>query len=140
MSILAFVEEGHTQTAFVKARPHVHEAMRVKFKLVPPIDHSAIQKANAELYQNGQTRQADRAVAKTIAERIVSWQFLDKNGIAIPGAPDATVDNILRTRGPLQDRLVLIVYHQSDGGDDDPFLSIVAPKSGAETVEDDLKN
>ena len=140
MSLMAFIEKGSTKTAFIRGIPMLHENVRIEFDLVPPIDHTVVESEVADTYADGKRTAADRMIAEVIAARLKRWTFLDDEGKEVGKAPDITPENILRCRGPLQHRLILIVYKQNSGGDPDPFLKTTDTRSGKQTIEDDLKN
>jgi len=119
--MLGFVDDGQTVTRFIQGEPRVFESVRVTYRPVPTIDHSAIEKQVRDLNRRERQRDAERLIYKTIADRLIDWEFVDQDGKVIGEEIKPTLENIIRAAGPLQDRLITVVYSQRDGGDVDPF-------------------
>lgn len=121
--MLGFVDDGQTITRFIQGEDRVFNSMRVTYRPVPMIDHSAVDKRVREYNRRDRTRDSERLIYQTIVERIVDWEFLDKDGNVIGEEVKPTIENVIRAPGPLLDRLIMIIYGQRDGGDVDPFAS-----------------
>lgn len=121
---LGFIDDGMTLTRFIVGVPRIHHACRITFRPAPPTDHSLIARQVDKLSGNGQDKQASDLIYKTIADRMVSWEFLNDDGKPLDGAPELSLENIKKMTGAFQDRLVMIVYiGKNDGGDDDPWVT-----------------
>ncbi len=121
MSFLGFVDDGQTLTRFIKGKDRVHYNCRVTFRPVPPIDQSKVEQRVRELSGRKNRLAAEEVIYQAIADRVLSWEFVDDMGGIVDGAPPPNVENVKKLVTPLQDRLVGIVYTQVEGGDADPF-------------------
>lgn len=118
--MLGFIDDGQTITRFVAGRKRLHYGVRITFRPIPSIDHGAVEKKVRKLNQQDRPEAAERLVYETIADRIIEWEFVDENDEIVENAPPANVESVMRLVPVLQDRLVMMVYAQNDGGDPDP--------------------
>ena len=141
--MLGFVDDGQTITRFIQGEERLFNSMRVTFRPVPTIDHSAVEKRVRDYNRRDRIRDAERLVYATIAERLVDWEFLDSDGNTIGEEVKPVIENIIRAPGPLQDRLITIIYGQRDVGEVDPFATDDEPaetSSAYEKSEENLGN
>ena len=140
MSFLGFVDDGQTLTRFIKGKERVHYNCRVTFRPIPPMDQSKVEQRVRDLSQRKNRLAAEELIYASIADRILSWEFLDEMGEVVDGAPDPNVDNVKKLVTPLQDRLVGVVYTQVEGGDPDPFIETTEVQSAVDKQRAESKN
>jgi hypothetical protein len=85
------------------------------------MDQGKVEQRVRDLSGRKNRQAAEEVIYQAIADRILSWEFLDDLGNVVDGAPPPNVENVKRLATPLQDRLVGIVYTMVEGGDQDPF-------------------
>jgi hypothetical protein len=138
--MLGFIDDGQTITRFIKGKPRMHYGVRVTFRPTPSIDHSVVEKKIRKLQTLGKPEQAERLIYETIASRIVEWEFLDEDDKVVEGCPPVSVEQIMRAVPALQDRLILLVYSQNEGGDPDPLEPKADTSSAEEKSNENLGN
>jgi hypothetical protein len=140
MSFLGFIDDGQTLTRFIKGKDRVHYNCRVTFRPVPPIDQGKVEQRVRDLSGRKNRQAAEEVIYQAIADRLLSWEFVDDLGSVVEGAPPPNVESVKMLCTPLQDRLVGIVYTMVEGGDQDPFELDHEQTSAAEKQRVESKN
>lgn len=140
MSFLGFIDDGQTLTRFIKGKDRVHYNCRVTFRPVPPIDQGKVEQRVRDLSGRKNRQAAEEVIYQAIADRLLSWEFVDDLGSVVEGAPPPNVENVKRLATPLQDRLVGVVYTMVEGGDQDPFELEAENASASDKQRAESKN
>lgn len=130
---------NEVETRFIKERDGIHCHVRISFKPTSIVDRTAIIDQMTRV-PDGQRSKADKLYAQALSDCLVSWEFLDSDGQAIPDMPKPTLGNIMSLKPELFARIGLIAFYGNDGGDPDPFDKETSTKPLNETIEGDQKN
>lgn len=130
---------NEVETRFIKEREGIHCHVRISFKPTSIVDRTAIIDQMTRV-PDGQRSKADKLYAQALSDCLVSWEFLDSDGQAIPDMPKPTLGNIMSLKPELFARIGLIAFYGNDGGDPDPFDKETSTKPLNETIEGDQKN
>lgn len=130
---------NEVETRFIKEREGIHCHVRISFKPTSIVDRTAVIDQMTRV-PDGQRSKADKLYAQALSDCLVSWEFLDSDGQAIPDMPKPTLGNIMQLKPELFARIGLIAFYGNDGGDPDPFDKETSTKPLNETIEGDQKN
>lgn len=104
-------DDGYTQRAFIKGETRLHGELRLIFRPTTSIERVANQKAIRGMdLEAGEKEACNRA-----AKKIVAWTLKTRKGQEVP----ISGDSLARLHPGLYSRVMNIVYHAIDGGDED---------------------
>ncbi len=125
-------DDGMTVTRYIEAFDRLTPAMRVTFRAVSYGQQLEDEAAVEKMRQLADEATAHRTVCGCIAERIIRWQVIDRDGVVQSGTPEPTQDNVARLMPYLFRRLSMMVWTQLDGGDRDEHEPEAETTSAAE--------
>jgi hypothetical protein len=111
--VLAFIEDGYTQSAYLKAESGIHPDVRFNFR---PMTFQEVQQLNSQLaqYEFDHDKRAILA-AEVIQRKVASWDIKDRQGQTKP----IEAGFIIRSMRPVVTQRIYNIVSGLEAGDVD---------------------